>query len=87
MHPTQLVTLFGSQSAAADAFGITPSAVNQWFVLGRIPPLRLYQLPQALARHQDRTRSVPQGAPSAARQTGGPTVPARQESSHEGARD
>lgn len=72
MQPADLKTYFHNQAGIARAYQISEAAVSLWFKKGRIPPLRQYQLPEAVARTV---------ASSAPRQTGGPAVPAGQESS------
>jgi hypothetical protein len=46
----------------ARAFGVTEPAVLRWRRAGRFPPLRVYQLPEAIERHRA-AQTAPNKAP------------------------
>ena len=52
MTPDSAIQFFGSQAAMARAFQVTEPAVVRWRRLGKFPPLRVYQLPEAIERHK-----------------------------------
>jgi DNA-binding transcriptional regulator YdaS (Cro superfamily) len=43
MDIQKLLKRYGSQSAMADAFGVTKGAVSQWVKAGKIPEARRWQ--------------------------------------------
>jgi DNA-binding transcriptional regulator YdaS (Cro superfamily) len=52
MDIQKLLKRYGSQSAMADAFGVTKGAVSQWVKAGAIPAARVWQYKAGLVKPQ-----------------------------------
>jgi DNA-binding transcriptional regulator YdaS (Cro superfamily) len=52
MDIQKLLKRYGSQSAMAEAFGVTKGAVSQWVKAGAIPAARVWQYKAGLVKPQ-----------------------------------